>query len=70
MRLFLSDGSMLYAARHNEELAFFHPHFPVPEFDPQSAMNHQKQFVFVLVVDRVSLRRSGRVISIFVGTMV
>ncbi len=41
---------MLHTASHNEELAFFHPYVPIPEFDAQAAMDHQEQFVVMVVM--------------------
>ena len=41
---------MFHAARHDDELAWVHNFFVIPEFHPQLALDHQEHFILVVVV--------------------
>jgi len=49
LNLLLGDRAVLDASWHDEELTFFQPDVAVPVLHPESSLDHQEEFVFVIV---------------------
>src|SRR5262249_55094087 len=47
---FLRHGSMVDASRNNQELAFFEPDLAIAKLHAESALDHEKQLVLVVMM--------------------
>ena len=47
---FLGHGTMLDAARHDQELAFLQPNVAIPKLHPKTALQHQEKLILLAVV--------------------
>src|SRR5205807_6866562 len=50
VRFFIRDRPVLDAGGYDQELTFLEPDIPFPELHPESAFDHEKQLVFLLMV--------------------